>query len=309
MKRASEREIGQMRRQDRLLGPTLVNATTVAQALAGARASGLDALDAQVLLARCVGRTRSWLMAHAEAQLDAAQRGNFAAMMARRAEGQPLAYLVGEKEFHGLLLEVTPAVLVPRPETEHLVDWGLEILARHPVQAEPEVLDLGTGSGAIALAIKSEVPQARVCAVDVNADSLHVACGNASRLGLGVEFLLGDWWAATHARVFDLVLCNPPYIADSDRHLAALAHEPTLALSPGPSGLEALRAVIEDAATHLRVGAWLLLEHGSDQAAQVVDLLRREGFSRVQTRKDLAGLARCSGGCWGGAPESGGSRP
>jgi release factor glutamine methyltransferase len=287
----------------------LVNAT-VAQALAQARASGLDALDAQLLLARCLGRARSWLMAHADAPLDAAQGRSFAAMVARRAEGQPLAYLVGEKEFHGLSLEVTSAVLVPRPETEHLVDWGLEILARRRAQPQPpEVLDLGTGSGAIALAIKSAAQRARVCAVDVSADALSVARGNARRLGLEVEFLLSNWWAGTHGRAFDLVLCNPPYIAKSDRHLAALAHEPALALSPGASGLEALRAVIEGAATHMRAGAWLLLEHGSGQAGQVVDLLRHEGFARVQTRKDLAGLARCSGGCWGGTPESDSAGP
>ena len=274
-------------------------ATTVSGALALAKASGLDALDAQLLLARCLGQVRTWLLGHDDAQLDSANADRFASMVARRAAGQPLAYLLGEKEFHGLWLEVTPAVLVPRPETEHLVEWGLEILGRCLARVErPQVLDLGTGSGAIALAIKSESPHAQVCALDVSADSLRVARGNANRLGLDVEFLLSDWWAATVGRAFDLVLCNPPYIAKSDRHLPALAHEPALALSPGPSGLEALRSVIDGAAAHMRPAGWLLLEHGSDQGSEVVDLLHRHGFTQVQTRKDLAGLPRCSGGCW-----------
>jgi release factor glutamine methyltransferase len=286
-----------------------VNVSTVSAALALAKASRLDALDAQVLLARCLGQSRTWLLAHGDVQLDSAMAERFAAMVARRAEGQPLAYVLGEKEFHGLLLEVTPAVLVPRPETEHLVEWGVEILDRHLVNVErPEVLDMGTGSGAIALAIKSELPQAQVCALDVSVDSMHVARGNAKRLGLEVEFLLSDWWTATDGRAFHLVLCNPPYIADSDRHLPALAHEPILALSPGPSGFEALRAVIRGAAAHIRAAGWLLLEHGADQASQVTALLRDHGFAQVQTRKDLAGLPRCSGGCWDVAAKSDGSQ-
>jgi release factor glutamine methyltransferase len=276
-----------------------MNVTTVSGALALAKASGLDPLDAQVLLAKCLGKARTWLLAHDDSQLESAMAQRYAAMVGLRAEGQPLAYLVGEKEFHGLVLEITPAVLVPRPETEHLVDWAVDILGRQLAHVKrPEVLDLGTGSGAIALAVKSELPQAQVCALDVSADALRVARGNANRLGLAVEFLLGDWWAATEGRAFDLALCNPPYIAGTDQHLPALAHEPTLALSPGPGGLEALRAVIAGATMHLRPGGWLLLEHGSDQAPEVTALLGDHGFAQVQSRSDLAGLPRCTGGCW-----------
>jgi release factor glutamine methyltransferase len=277
-------------------------ASTVAQALALAQASGLDALDAQVLLSRCLGQGRVWLFAHDAAPLDAGQSERFAAFVARRAAGEPLAYLTGEKEFCGLSLHVAPAVLIPRPETEHLVEWGLEILCTKFVQVErPQVLDLGTGSGAIALALKAALSQAEVSASDVSAEALRVARGNARRLALKIEFLFGDWWAATESRAFHLVLCNPPYIADADLHLAALAHEPALALTPGTSGMEALRAVIHGAATHLQPTGWLLLEHGFDQALPVSDLMHRCGFTQIQTRRDLAGLPRCSGGCLAGS--------
>lgn len=272
-------------------------ASTVVQALARAEASGLDALDAQVLLSRCLGQGRAWLFAHDAAPLAAGQSERFAALVARRAAGEPLAYLIGEKEFCGLSLQVAPAVLVPRPETEHLVEWGLELLGTRFVQIEqPQVLDLGTGSGAIALALKAALPRAEVSASDVSAEALRVARDNARRLGLQIEFLCGDWWAATEDRAFHLVLCNPPYIAGADPHLAALAHEPALALTPGPSGIEALREVIHGAATHLQPTGWLLLEHGFDQASQVNELLQRYGFTQIQTRHDLAGLPRCSGG-------------
>jgi release factor glutamine methyltransferase len=277
-------------------------ASTVAQALALAHASGLDALDAQVLLSRCLGQERVWLFAHDAAPLDAGQSERFAAFIARRAVGEPLAYLIGEKEFRGLSLRVAPAVLIPRPETEHLVEWGLEILGTRLAQVDrPQVLDLGTGSGAIALALKAALPQAEVSASDVSAQALRVARGNARHLALKIEFLFGDWWAATENRRFHLVLCNPPYIANADPHLAALAHEPALALTPGPSGMEALRAVIHGAATHLQPTGWLLLEHGFDHALPVSDLLRRCGFTQIQTRRDLAGLPRCSGGCLAGS--------
>ena len=273
-------------------------ASTVAQALALADANGLDPLDAQVLLSSCLGQGRAWLFAHDAAPLDAGQSERFAAFVARRAAGEPVAYLIGEKDFCGLLLHVAPAVLIPRPETEHLVEWGLEVLCTRFVQVDrPQVLDLGTGSGAIALALKSALPRAEVSASEVSAAALRVARGNARRLALKIEFLFGDWWAATENRAFHLVLCNPPYIANADPHLTALAHEPALALTPGPSGMEALRAVIHGAAMHLQPMGWLLLEHGFDQALPVSDLMHRCGFTQIQTRRDLAGLARCSGGC------------
>lgn len=278
------------------------SASTVAQALALADASGLDALDAQVLLSNCVGQGRAWLFAHDDAPLDAGQSERFAVFVARRAAGEPLAYLLGEKEFCGLPLHVAPAVLIPRPETEHLVEWGLEVLCTRFVKVElPQVLDLGTGSGAIALSLKAALPRAEVSASEVSAEALRVARGNARRLALKIEFLFGDWWAATENRAFHLVLCNPPYIANDDPHLAALAHEPALALTPGPSGMEALQEVIQGAATHLQPAGWLLLEHGFDQASPVGDLMQRYGFTQIQTRRDLAGLPRCTGGCWAGS--------
>ncbi len=246
-----------------------MNSTTVAQALALASASGLDSLDGQVLLSRCLGRPRSWLLAHDAAPVDAGQREHFAASVLRRRRGEPLAYLIGEKEFRGLLLHVEPGVLIPRPETEHLVEWGLEVLAKRLADPAPLMLDLGTGSGAIALAIKSALPCARVEALDVDAQVLRIAQRNAQRLALDVKFLLSDWWTGTGNRRFDLVLCNPPYIARGDSHLAALAHEPTLALTPGASGLEALHRVIAGAPAHLHATGWLLLEHGFDQAEAV----------------------------------------
>ena len=283
---------------------------TVAQALASARATGLDALDAQVLLAKCLDQPRAWLLAFDDAQLDPGRCGDFAALVARRTRGEPLAYLTGEKEFCGLLLQVGPAVLIPRPETEHLVQWGVEILREQFASiAEAQVLDLGTGSGAIALAFKAAHPAARLVASDVDAHALTVAQHNARRLALEIEFQLGRWWAAVAGQTFHLVLCNPPYVSGSDAHLAALAFEPQLALTPGRTGLEALQSVVRNAPEHLRAAAWLLVEHGFDQAAQVRELMQRRGFTQVQTRRDLAGHPRCTGGCWPGLTSGGDEVP
>lgn len=283
---------------------------TVAQALASARESGLDALDALVLLAKCLDQPRAWLLAFDDAQLDPGRCGDFAALVARRARGEPLAYLTGEKEFCGLLLQVGPAVLIPRPETEHLVQWGVEILREQfACIAEAQVLDLGTGSGAIALAVKAAHPAARLVASDVDAHALSLAQHNAKRLSLNVEFQQGPWWAAVASQTFHLVLCNPPYVSSSDPHLDALAFEPQPALTPGATGLEALQSVVQNAPEHLRATAWLLVEHGFDQAAQVRELMQRRGFTEVQTRCDLAGHPRCTGGCWPGRSSGGGEAP
>lgn len=268
---------------------------TIGVALAAARRLGVDRLDAQLLLARETGRDRSWLIAHDDAALDATAATRFEAALRRRAAGEPLAYLLGEKEFHGLHLQVDARVLVPRPDTELLVDWALEFLHRRAGPA-PRVLDLGTGSGAIALAVKRGCPAAQVVATDVSAGSLEVARANADRLGLELEFAHGAWWQPVAGRQFDLVLSNPPYIRADDAHLNALAHEPQAALSPGPSGLEALAAIAEGAPPRLAADGWLLLEHGFDQAADVRALLERHGFGKVTTRCDLAGHPRCSGG-------------
>jgi release factor glutamine methyltransferase len=272
---------------------------TVASALRRARRVGVASLDAQVLLAHRLRKSREWLIAHDESELERAHAEAFHADVARRARGEPLAYLVGLKEFRGLLLNVDPHVLIPRPETEHLVDWGVELLDRWQRRgvSTPRVVDLGTGSGAIALAIKAACGAAHVEAVDVSPGALEVARGNAATLGLSVEFGLGDWWDGLPGRAFHLALCNPPYVASSDPHLATLGHEPRSALTPGPRGLEALERVIAAAAKHLVAAGWLLVEHGSDQAGAVRRMMGDRGLSTVETRSDLAGLPRCTGGC------------
>lgn len=266
---------------------------TLGDWLAHARALGLARLDAQVLAAHHLGQPRSWIVAHAEAALAPVQQAALDDAARQRAAGCPLAYLVGEREFHGLALRVTPAVLVPRPETELLVDWALELLREQPGTA---VADLGTGSGAIALAVKHGAPAAQVTATDFSADALAVARANGERLALAVEWLQGDWWAPLAGRRFDLVLANPPYIAAGDPHLADLSHEPAGALSPGGDGLGALRAIVAGAAAHLRSGGRMLLEHGYDQAAAVQRLLRDAGLTAVGTRHDLGGQPRVTGG-------------
>ena len=265
---------------------------TVGHALALARAAGVDRLDAQLILAHVLTQARSWVIAHDDALLDAPQADAIRAAFVRRAAGEPLAYLVGEKEFHGLLLRVDANVLVPRPDTEVLVGWALELLA--DVKAA-RVVDLGTGSGAIALAVKHGCPAATVLATDISLQALDVARGNAKRLALDVAFAPGSWWEALAGRHFDLVLSNPPYIAGGDSHLPALRHEPTLALTPGGDGLDALREIVGGATPHMVPGAWLLLEHGYDQADAVQALLRESGFESVATRRDLAGQPRCTG--------------
>ena len=276
--------------------------TTLADALREARQAGVERLDAQLLLAHLLARPRAWLIAHDDAVLDDAQQAAWHALLARRAAGEPLAYLVGEKEFHGLTLQVDARVLVPRPETELLLDWALELLAGAG-EPHPRVADLGTGSGAIALAVKHAWPAADVFATDVAPGALAVAQANAERLGLAIATRRSAWWAALDGERFDLILSNPPYIAGGDPHLPALRHEPTLALTPGGDGLDALRAIIGGARPHLHPGGWLLLEHGYDQADAVQALLRQHGFEAIDTRHDLAGLPRCSGGRAMGAAE------
>jgi release factor glutamine methyltransferase len=278
-----------------------VTPRTVAGLLALARALGVERLDAQVLLAHRLGRPRAWLLAHddealAHADAEAAVEG-----LKRRADGVPLAYLVGEREFHGLALTVTPAVLVPRPDTETIVDWALELLAGPLADvAHPRVLDLGTGSGAIALAVAHACPRAEVHASDAHPAALDVALANAKRLQLPLHAHLGSWWQAVRDEPpFDLVLANPPYVAPGDSHLAALRHEPVSALVPEADagrGLADLERIAAGAAKYLVPGGWLLLEHGADQAAEVRTLLRGHGLEVTPTRRDLAGHERVSSG-------------
>lgn len=276
---------------------------TVSDLLALARRTGVDRLDAQLLIGRLLQQPRAWLIAHDDHALDAAQVQNYTAQLAERARGVPLAYLLGEREFHGLTLLVTPDVLVPRPDTELLVDWALELLgileheapaAEH--NAPPTVADLGTGSGAIALALKHARPTALVCAVERTPAALALARTNGERLGLSVEWQQGDWFAPLAGRRFDLIVSNPPYIDGADAHLAGLHAEPMDALTPGPDGLSALRVLAREAPSHLHPGGWLLLEHGHDQGAAVRALLQAAGLERVQTRRDLGGRERCTAG-------------
>ena len=273
--------------------------TTVRGALADARAQGIALLDAQLLLARALATTRTALIANDERRLSAEADQRWSSWLARRADGEPLAYLLGEKEFHGLVLEVNADVLVPRPETELIVDWAVELVdgASATTRAvAPAVVDLGTGSGAIALAIKRLRPATRVTATDASAAALAVARRNAKRSGLEIETGEGSWWAAVAARRFDLAVANPPYVAAGDPHLAGLRHEPLLALSPGGDGLDALRAIATGAPDHLFTGGWLVVEHGFDQGPAVRCLLAEAGLVAIATRRDLAGLERATAG-------------
>lgn len=269
--------------------------TTVAEALRLANAAGLPRQEAQYLMLALLDRPRAWLIAHDDEHLTPEQLIRFQDWLARRLDDEPLAYLVGEKEFFGLRLRVTPDTLIPRPDTEVLVEWALDCLKG---LAMPRVVDLGTGSGAIALAIRSRRPDAQVHMVDVSAGALAVAVDNARRLDLPVTAHLGSWFDPLDGQPgFDLIVSNPPYIAGDDVHLAALRHEPGGALTPGGDGLDDLRRLARQAPAHLRPGGWLLLEHGWDQAEAVAGLLRQAGFSQVSHRLDLGGNTRASGGC------------
>ena len=270
---------------------------TLQQALTTALAQGLARIDAQMLLLHTLGRAsddRAWLITHDTDTLDPAVQERFEALCQRRLAGEPVAYLTGTKAFYGLELQVDARVLDPRPDTETLVDWALEVLDGHPA---PRLLDLGTGSGAIALALQHQRPDASVLAVDASEDALAVARANATRLGLAVQFRHGQWMEGLEG-VFDAIVSNPPYIPAADPHLAALTHEPLQALASGADGLEDIRAIVAQAPAHLKPGGWLLLEHGWDQAPAVRTLLHSAGLEQVQGRKDLAGIVRCSGGRW-----------
>lgn len=272
---------------------------TVDDACTWALGSGLARLDAQMLTLFVLARSpldRAWLLAHGTDPFPTAAVAPLQACVQRRAAGEPLAYITGTKEFYGLPLQVDARVLDPRDDTETLVDWALELL--HDLsKPAPRVVDLGTGSGAIALALKSQCTQAQVAAVDASADALAVARANAQRLGLDVQWRQGSWLEGAPG-TFDLVVSNPPYIAATDPHLQALRHEPLTALASGDDGLDDIRSIIAQSPAHLAPGGWLLLEHGYDQAPAVRSLLTQAGFALVQSRRDLAGVARCSGGCW-----------
>jgi release factor glutamine methyltransferase len=269
---------------------------TAGAALASAASLLGVRLDAELLLAHVLDVERATVVARDERVLTPEEQGDFERLLARRLAGEPLAYLTGTKEFWSLELEVTPDVLVPRPETELLVEWALEILSsrRKPGSS---VLDIGTGSGAIALAIASERPDTAITATDRLRAALTVARRNAARLGLErVEFFEGSWWTPVAGRLFDCIVSNPPYVNEGDPHLADLKFEPALALTSGADGLDALRAIVAGAPQHLHPGGWLLVEHGAQQATAVRELYRAAGFSGLETRRDLANLERATAG-------------
>jgi len=274
---------------------------TIGDAMLETLRIGLARLDAQLLLAHVMEQSRAWLVTHDDTTMSDEQAARFRELIARRSAGEPFAYLVGEREFHGLSLTVGPAVLVPRPDTETLVDWALEILHRDASES-PAVLDLGTGSGAIALALKYRCSSARVWAGERSEDALAIARANAARLRLDIRFAQGSWWEALRddAPAFDMVVSNPPYIAADDPHLADLAHEPLSALVAADDGLADIRAIATGARGRLRPGGWLLFEHGWEQADAVATILREAGFGGIATRRDIEGRPRCSGGLLGG---------
>lgn len=249
---------------------------------AGAR---IDGDDARRLLAHALQRPLAWLFAHGDEAVDADAQHRFETLLARRAQGEPVAYLTGRRGFWTFDLLVSPQTLIPRPETERLVELALERIGSQPGL---RMADLGTGSGAIALALAHERPQAQVVAVDVSEGALAVARANAQALGLGnIEFRRGDWLQPLAGERFDLIASNPPYIADGDPHLAALRYEPAPALASGADGLDAIRCIVRDAPAHLHGGGWLLLEHGLDQGDAVRGLLQAAGFDGVETCRDL----------------------
>jgi len=268
---------------------------TIAQALASAQ---LDAVDARVLLRHACGVDDAYLVAHTDDKLSPAQSAAFAALVARRAAGEPVAYIVGTREFFSLDFKVTPAVLIPRPETELLVEIALERIAADWAAG---VLDLGTGSGCIAIAIASHRPRARVVAVDRSAAALEVARDNSARhRAANLELRQSDWFSNLGEERFDLIVANPPYVAARDPHLQSgdLRAEPVDALSAGEDGLECLRAIMAAAPAHLNNGGVLAVEHGYDQAPRCRELLAAAGLEEVFSRTDIAGIERVSGGVW-----------
>lgn len=269
----------------------------MAQATIGAalRTQGVDPGDARAMLRAALRVDDAHFAAHPEQVLTREQGDRFAEWLRRRRGGEPVAYITGEREFYSLAFKVTPAVLIPRPETELLVEFALERVA---ADASARVLDLGTGCGCVAVAIARHRPHARVAATDISPEALALARGNAIRHGASIEYIESDWLKALAGRRFDLIVANPPYVAADDPHLGQgdLRFEPRAALVGGADGLACIRTIVADSRARLASGGWLLVEHGHDQAARCRALLREQGYREVTSRRDLAGIERAFGG-------------
>jgi len=257
-----------------------------------------------MLLAHALRVERAWIVAHGRDPVSDVQVQAVEAFFAKRRAGEPIAYITGEREFYGLSLHVTPSVLIPRPETELVVEQALALIAGREA---PKVLDLGTGSGAIAVAIAHARPDAQVCASDISAQALAVASRNALRHAVAARFVQGDWFAALGEERFDLIASNPPYVADGDPHLEEgdLRSEPQVALLGGPDGLDCIRRIAVTARMHLTPGGWIVFEHGYDQGPGCVRLLVRLGYTGVVDTQDLFGLPRVCKGQFDVPPHSG----
>ncbi|KQV79125.1 protein-(glutamine-N5) methyltransferase, release factor-specific [Massilia sp. Root351] len=256
----------------------------------------LDPLDNRILVCHALGLTRVGLITQSERVITEDEAARLSALLQRRLDGEPIAYIVGQREFFGLPFNVSPAVLIPRPDTELLVELAIERLP-----PSGRVLDMGTGSGAIAVALAHARRDAAVTALDVSPAALEVARGNAALNQAAVRFLESDWYSAAAGERFDLIVSNPPYIASGDRHLSEgdLRFEPSGALTDHADGLSALRTIAAGAPQHLAPGCWLLMEHGYDQAESVRALLAAQGYTEVQSWRDLAGIERVTGGVVG----------
>ncbi|TMS59157.1 peptide chain release factor N(5)-glutamine methyltransferase [Imbroritus primus] len=280
---------------------------TISTLLQYAVKAGLPALEARMLLTFCSGLSRTALITQDQTTPSEAVRTAFLQRVARRQQGEPMAYLLGEREFFGRMFAVSPAVLIPRPDTETLVEWSLDVLRD---EETPAVLELGTGSGIIAVTIALERPDAHVLATDVSAAALAVARQNAADLSAdNTTFATSDWYAAIEPKArYQLIVSNPPYIAADDSHLREgdLRFEPAGALTDHACGLSALRTIVSGAPARLAPGGWLLVEHGYDQGEAVRGLFQAAGFAEVTTRRDLAGQERCTGGYWPGNTASAG---
>lgn len=268
---------------------------TIAQALATACRS-IDPADARLLLEYVLHVNHAFLLTHPEQLLTGQQSATFSQLIQERAKGLPVAYLIGERPFYDLTFQVTNAVLIPRPETELLAEWALQLI---PADRSRRILDLGTGSGAIAITIAKHRPQSHVVAVDLSADAIAVAQRNAEALGVThLQLIAGNWFDELSREKFDLIVSNPPYVAEHDPHLQQgdLRFEPKMALSAGDDGLACIDHIIAAAPGHLATDGWLLLEHGYDQVQACRELLQQAGFNNICSKPDLAGIMRVSGG-------------